>query len=83
MKNHTQFKPIEEGCLALIIKSKAGNSGEVRVGKYIGVVPEFFGGDYWEVDRPVRTLHGNIDYCYREAWLMRIDGEEFVLAVRG
>ena len=76
------MKPIEEGCLALIIHSVAGNSGVVKVGKFIGMCGFDIGEDYWEVDRPMKCYYLNgseapASYTNREINLMRIDGEEF------
>jgi len=72
------MKPIEEGCLALIIVDDGANSGTVTVGRFIGK-PDlaFDDSDYWEVDRPMMFSDGKT-YCYlRESHLMRIDDEEF------
>jgi len=77
------MKPIEEGCLALVIKSTAGNEGKsVTVGKFLGYVPWYLDSDRWEVDRPMNCVYrGKIKdiKCYHlsENQLMRIDGEEF------
>jgi len=56
---------IEEGCLAIIQHSVAGNDGKcVTVGKFLGKVPGYIGNTYWEIDRylPSREtdIRGNI-----------------------
>jgi len=61
---------IEEGCIARVVNSKAGNNGKyVTVGKFIGNAPLMedcgayivysppsnkFGRDMWEVDQPMK-----------------------------
>jgi len=57
------MKPIEKGCLALIVKSIRGNEGKtVIVGDYFGNLGEYI--DLWKVS----------DGYYRpEAWMIRID----------
>lgn len=73
-----KLKPIESGCLAVIIRSKAGNEGKVvRVGNYLGKVVGFGGVNRWEIDIILRTDKGNTCNHVQEAWLMRIDGEDF------
>jgi len=78
------MKPIEEGCLALIINSQLGNSGIVTVGKFIGRNSIHYNNDLWEVDRQIKytQIHKNkttegFGYFAPEANLLRIDGEEF------
>lgn len=68
---------IEKGCLALIIRSAAGNEGKcVTVGDYLGEVYGYIGDGRWEVDILLRNTSGN--YCNHipESFLMRIDGLE-------
>ena len=71
------MEPIEEGCLAVIIRSYAGNAGkEVTVGKFIGGVPGFRHTDIWEVDIFLDTIFGErVQHC-PESNLLRIDGYE-------
>ncbi len=76
------MKPIEEGCLALIIQTEAGNSGVVRVGKFLGFRAGSLDTDYWEVNRPMKFIWNEsssapAQYSNREVNLMRIDGKEF------
>lgn len=74
------MKPIEEGCLAMIIRSVAGNDGKiVRVGKFVGEAPLsawLRGNDNWEVDPPITASHGFVVSYVRECQLMRIDSDE-------
>jgi len=66
---------IQEGCLAVVVKSRTGNIGKtLRVIKPIGKVYSFVGEDRWSVDRPMRCLFGPDVYHMRESALMRIDG---------
>jgi len=75
------MKPIEEGCMALIINSKI-NSGSVKVIKYVGSTPGCMTPNLWEVDKKVysmRVFTGEIvqsDNLLPECMLMRIDGYE-------
>lgn len=77
------LKPIEEGCMAVIINSWAGNNGIcVTVGKYLGYVKGKMYTDQWEIDRSLQTVSasGSPSGSYRcasERCLMRIDGGEF------
>lgn len=72
------LKPIEPGCLAVIIRSKAGNEGKVvRVGNYLGKVIGFGGDNRWEIDITLKTNLEKLCNHVREEWLMRIDGEDF------
>ena len=76
------MKPIEEGCLAILINCPKQSGKVVTVGKYLGAPVIMVGGcRHWEVDcsisygrflRPKRFTN-SID----EFYLMRIDGEEF------
>jgi hypothetical protein len=72
-----QLKPIEPGCLALIVKSAAGNTGSVRVGKYVGHIPGLRAdwGPYWETDRMHKGELGLNGCELAEDQLMRIDGD--------
>lgn len=73
-----KLKPIEPGCLAVIIRSDAGNEGKVvRVLKYIGKIKGFAGADYWETDTPINSTIGEMFRLSRESCMMRIDGEDF------
>ena len=78
--------PIIPGCRALIINSKL-NSGEVIVGRFIGVDPAFPDEvKCWEVDRPMfyKIWVNNIlkfsgyENFIPERKLMRIDGGEVI-----
>ena len=76
------LKPIETGCLAMIIKSRAGNEGKVvTVGNFIGEVPWYHGKNRWEIDQLVKATNdrGDMKSCnhVREDYMMRIDGEDF------
>lgn len=79
------LKPIEPGCLAVIIESVAGNTGKVvtplrRIPDPVGFEQ---GGDYWELDQPLSCVwvydDGHTEeieghpFC-RAAHMMRIDG---------
>lgn len=73
------MKPIEEGCLAMVVKSHGdgSNYGKVgRVGKFIGGSSRLSYKDVWEFDAPQITTTRKIVYLQREAYLMRIDGYE-------
>jgi len=72
---------IEEGCLAIIIRSNAGNEGKVvTVGKFLGRVKDlrndcyYRGNDYREVDIELNSTYGGKVNYTRESWLLRIDG---------
>jgi hypothetical protein len=77
------LKPIETGCLAVVIKSIAGNAGKVvRVGNYIGQVEGFDLPDHWETDIALNTLYPSTGkrslskHCSAHI-LLRIDGGDF------
>lgn len=70
-------KPIEEGCRALIIKSKCGNEWkEVDVVKYLGKVPMFGGDDRWELKQQIKTRSGYATNTHRGSWMVRIDDDD-------
>lgn len=76
------MKPIEEGCLAMIIKSNAGNRGTVTVGKYLGKVSGYKGCRRWEVNKPMSTeifgvKRADIVFHLEEIQLIRIDDSDF------
>ena len=71
------MKPIEAGCLCLIIQAEnpehvGENVVAVRVNKPL---TEEYGETIWMVDggAPPPTSAG---WCSKEAWLLRIDGHE-------
>lgn len=72
----SDLKPIEPGCLCLIIKSATGNHGRVTVIERVES-PGFPCNphrDWWRVDRDMLWTSGRwAPFCY-EAMLMRIDG---------
>lgn len=72
------MKPIEEGCRAVIVKSRAGNEGTVvTVLRYIGKIDGWGGDDRWEIDTPLKNTLGAQPECHvRECCLKRIDDEE-------
>ena len=64
---------IEEGCLAVIIHSTAGNDGIcVTVGRFIGELDEWVGERRWEIDRHVKATIGYTNHM-QEHQLLRID----------
>ncbi len=74
------MKQIEEGCLAIVVNSDAGNDGVcVTVGKYLGSVVGWEGRDQWEVDielKAIYTIGGGVKpgCCHApEVNLLRID----------
>jgi len=84
-----KLMPIEEGCLAVIIKSGKDprnihiGGSVVRVGVCVGDAPKSANGDYffangvpmWEIDMPVFFDYGEQpDHLMGEPCLMRIDG---------
>ena len=70
------MKPIEEGCLALIIHTRE-NNGVVTIGKYIGVPQGLIkGSNHWEVDRLITYEYGRTRRHVDEHYLMRIDPDE-------
>lgn len=76
------MKPIEEGCLAILINCPKQAGKVVTVGKYLGEPAIMVAGNqHWEVDcsisyggglRPTRFTNSADEF-----YLMRIDGEEF------
>ncbi len=81
------MKPIVQGCLAMIIKSWAGNEGKVvKVGKYMGFNPEDLSvNDYWEVEGELNAVYINFlgnkvgnTKCsaVQESCMIRVDGYE-------
>ena len=69
------MKPIEKGCQAIIINSKAGSDGKVViVGDYLGVVGNFKYNNHWEIDISIPSTFGNPSNHISEYKLMRIDG---------
>ncbi len=67
---------IEEGCLALIVNSEAGNEGKcVIVGKCLGVLYGYAPPTpRWEVDTRLRVKQGGYVSNAGEHQLLRIDG---------
>ncbi len=79
------LKPIEAGCLAVIIKSRRGNEGRKVVAlSFVGSLWGFHGDDFWSVDFDGRgvdafgyinpTGEGVAMRLAREVDLLRIDG---------
>ena len=66
---------IEEGCLAVLIHSTAGNDGKfVTVGKFIGQVYGWVGDRRWEIDRVFEAdIGGFFGNHMQEHQLLRID----------
>lgn len=51
------MKQIEEGCLAIVVNSQAGNNGTcVTVGKYLGTVLPWEDDDRWETDIRLKSI---------------------------
>lgn len=75
------MKPIEPGCLALVVKSSAGNTGKtVRVSHFLGTVPELPTPKYsnvWYVSPKLRSSRGEWLPYANESQLMRIDDMDF------
>lgn len=71
-------KPIEAGCLAILVNMPQGRyeGWRVRVGSYIGKHPLFQGGDYWKVAPIDHSTPPGIDGTCHEKWLLRIDDPE-------
>lgn len=68
------MKPLEPGCLAIIINSRIGNNGKVvTVGNFLGHVKLYLGEDFWEVSPGILTDRGRISHVGHESQLMRID----------
>ncbi len=68
------MKPLEPGCLAMIINSRIGNNGKVvTVGDFLGEVKTHVGTDFWEVSPGILTNRGRISHFGHESQLMRID----------
>ena len=50
-------KPIESGCMAVIVNSTAGNDGIiVTVGKFVGIEDGCSGRNRWAIDKKVRSV---------------------------
>jgi hypothetical protein len=71
---------IEKGCLAIVVAGRCSeNIGKVvRVGDFVGQLPDSRLKDYWQVDKPMKFANafGVLDgerYFNRECNLMRID----------
>lgn len=82
-QSNNMMKPIEPGCLAVIIGGHPINVGkQVRVGNKTSHVGLFSGSIHWRIDRTVEawkedgTLYipRRTYRRYAEKWLMRIDG---------
>lgn len=79
------LKPIEAGCLAVIIKAfvPENNGKVVRVGKFLGDNPPVADDAHmpfprcWEIDTVIPTDTGYLVKCAPEYNLLRIDGEDF------
>lgn len=83
------MKPIEPGCLAVVVRTNLDNYENVgkvvRVGKFLGNNYKTFKGRIWSVDIPLRVHHrwssGEVTVAYErlahEHNLMRIDDGEF------
>ena len=73
----SDLKPIEPGCLCVIIKSFCGHTGKVlTVGGRIPQPISFAPGKYWSTDTPLRTTWGREQSHVCETHIMRIDGHE-------
>ena len=74
-------KPIEPGCKAVIVNSRAGNNGlVVRVIRYIGDVPGFGHTSRWEISEYLKTdQHHYVNHA-GEACLRRIDDDNDVIS---
>ena len=72
---------IEKGCLAIVIAGRCSeNIGKVvRVGDFVGQLPDSRLKDYWQVDKSMKFANGfgvldeEERYFNRECNLMRID----------
>jgi len=76
------MKPIEEGCLAIIVndEDQINNGKIVRVGKFLGKVTCWSRARHWAVDRDIiypKFIPPLVEKHVDEFYLMRIDGEEF------
>lgn len=72
------LKPIETGCLAIIIRSTAGNEGTVvTIGKFLGHVEGYAANNRWEIDKWIPSNKNKLINHVRENWMLRIDGEDF------
>lgn len=81
-------KPIEPGCLAVVIGDvpHTNNGKFVVVGNFLGLLEDFSeeDGPYWEVDTPLAVVSEYDDSVVEryanvaaERCLLRIDGEDF------
>lgn len=66
---------IKEGCMAIVTKGHCiENIGKlVKVGKCVGSPPGLYDGIWWEVNIPMKTIHGNYIHMQREDHMQRID----------
>lgn len=74
--NRGNMGRIEKGCIALIIKSRAGNVGKiVNVIQFIGehYFDNILENDCWEVYPHLKGTNGKIDGFICESQLQRID----------
>lgn len=68
------MKPIEKGCLAIVVRCGSDLGAVVTVGEYIGKVLHWDGCNHWEVDKSMLSTKGNRVFHIDEYYLMRIDG---------
>jgi hypothetical protein len=72
-------KPIEEGCRAVVVNSKADNNGViVHVGEFIGDDDSFgfpHNKRHWSIDREIMSTDGSIGSSIPECLLKRIDDD--------
>lgn len=67
-------RPIESGCLAMIINSKCGQNGIcVTVLNFIGQVNGWCGNNRWNIDKIITGTYGKKHAHADETCLMRID----------
>lgn len=76
------LKPIEPGCLAVVVGYEPEVGTVVHVIRFIGKMEDWVESDMWEVDRPLYTLYEDDTYGghwpFRSAKsLLRIDGDSF------
>lgn len=73
----SDLKPIEPGCLCLIVNSTCGNEGiSLTVLERAEAPPFWDKGQWWTTDTLIKFRCGQLRKMVREEQLMRIDGHD-------
>ena len=74
----SDLKPIETGCMAIIIGGERGAYAgmQVRVGAFLGELEGWAGKRRWAIDKSLKSRYGDQVNHRQECNLLRIDGHD-------